>query len=472
MNNKISDLLKDTFIIGFGNLFSKGIIFFLIPLQTSSMSKSEYGIAEMLFNLVNILIPIFTLGIAETGMRFCIGDDERRSKVFLIVTVIPLIGGFILALISVPFLVVNNEYMRYFSSMFMLYLFFSLKDIYLQYSKGIGNLKLFSLGSVLFSCLLISFSYYFLIIDQRGVQGYLNAYILSNLLTVVYLLSIGGLKRYFEFSYKKIDKLLLITMLTYSIPLISNLLAWWITNLSNRYVLAYYNTLEDVGIYSALVKFSLILTTVFGVFFQSWQINAAKNINMHGRSEFFSKIHNYFLVAVIVSSSLFLTTSNIIASFFIRGNFFEATMYLPGIILTGTVSCLPMYWGAIYGAIKNTKGAFYSTLFGSVGSVIFNFLLIPKYGIYGAITSTLISYLMVTGYRIVELNRIIQIELYLVKHLFGLSVLAVQALGLSYFSATEQIVFFNSFALIALFMIYRKSFLHFAIFIRHRVKIV
>ena len=80
--NKFNSILKDTIVIGFGNLFSKGIIFFLVPLQTAMMTTSDYGLAEILFNLLNVLIPIFTLGISEAGMRFSIDNANNKKSVF------------------------------------------------------------------------------------------------------------------------------------------------------------------------------------------------------------------------------------------------------------------------------------------------------------------------------------------------------------------------------------------------------
>lgn len=454
--NQANSLIKDTAIIGFGNLFSKGIIFFLIPLQTSVMSKSDYGIAEMLFNLVNILIPIFTLGIAEAGMRFSIDRVEQRKSIFLIITCVPVFGGIILALCAIPFAIYFHEYIKYFFDLFLLYLCFSLREIYLQYSKGIDNLKLFSLGSIFFSASLILLSYYYLVIEKLAVDGYLYSYIIANLGTIIFLFYFGGFTKHFTLSIKAYDRALLKDMLLYSLPLVSNLLAWWITSMSNRYILGYYCTLEDVGIYSALAKFSLILTTVYGVFFQSWQINAAKNINMDGRETFFAKVHNYYLMAVVLGSSVFIIASDFIASIFIRGSFTESYQYLPVIILTGTACCLPMYWGAIYGALKNTKGAFYSTLCGSIGSLVFNFLFIPRYGIYGAILSTIISYCIVTVYRMLEINKIIRIKLCVLRHIIGFLVLTGQAVGMSYFNTLYEALFLNCFVLLMLIALYNE----------------
>lgn len=452
-------LLKDTTIIGFGNFFSKGIIFFLIPLQTSVLSKSDYGIAEMLFNLVNIIIPIFTLGITEAGMRFSLDMAEQRKKIFFIVNSLPFIGGILLIMIAVPLCLLYVEYKQYIIDLFLLYLFFSLRDIYLQFSKGLGRVKLFSLGSFLFSLSLLCLTYYLLVIERLGVNGYLYSYIIANLITCFFMLSYGNLKEYLSIDYKNFDVTLFKSMLSYSLPLVSNILAWWITSMSNRYILAYFCTLDDVGVYSVLAKFSLILTTIYGVFFQSWQLNAAKSINMEERSDFFAKVHNYYLMAVVTGSSIFMMFSNFVASVFIRGNFTGGFQYLPGIIFTGTACCLPMYWGAIYGAMKDTKGAFCSTVCGSFGSIVLNFLLIPNYGIFGAIIATIISYLIVTVYRVIEINRIIQIELFLTKNIFGLVVLTGQAMGMSYFGRIEEIIGLNLFTIIFLLIIYKENFI-------------
>lgn len=451
------ELLKDTAIIGFGNIFSRGIVFFLIPLQTSVMSKSEYGLAEMLFNLVNILIPIFTLGIAEAGMRFAIGAKEDQEKVFSIITIVPFFGSAILLVLLAPVMFVYQEYREYCLSLIFLFFFFSYKDIYLQFCKGVNYLRIYALGSILFSVSLLVLSYIFLVTNSYDVNGYMYSYVLANFVTVVYLLIYGRFYKYFAGIKDAFDIILCRLMVSYSLPLICNLLAWWITGISNRYVIAYYCTLEDVGVYSALAKFSLILTTIFGVFFQSWQINAAKNINIKDRSSFFTKVHDIFIISLIIVSSIFLMFSGLIASMFLRGGFVDSLQYLPGIVITGTACCMPMYWGAIYGALKDTKGAFYSTFCGSIGSVLFNFLLIPAYGIYGAIASTVISYIIVTVYRAYELNRMLEIRLSVGKNLCGFIVLAMQALGLSLCLSSVGSSLINFISIVSILMLYKTK---------------
>lgn len=455
--NQYKLLLKDTLIIGFSNIFSKGVFFLVIPLQTFSMSKSEYGLAEFIFSLMNIFIPLFTLGLSEAGMRFAISDEEKRKEILSVITIIPIVGSALIIVLYylyssfIPFINI------YFREIILLYLFFALKDIYLQFSKGINDLKDFACGSILFSIILLFSSYYFLVIQKLAVYGYLYAYIIANAFVVIYLLLFSKLKVYLKNIHKNFDVFILRTMVIYGLPLSCNILAWWITNLSNRYILAYYYDFEIVGIYSVLAKFSMILPTGFAILFQSWQLSAAKNICCKDRQKFFSNIWNCYVILLIFISVVFMIFSRNIADLLVLGNFNEVYQYLAGMVFVGTISCLPMYWGAIYGALKNTKGAFYSTVSGSIASMAFNFLLIPEYGIYGAVISSVISYCVVMVYRIIDINKIILIDLNTIKHLIGFLCLLIQVYVYTF--STNNIFLGNVVLMIILLAVYYKNFI-------------
>ena len=146
-----------------------------------------------------------------------------------------------------------------------------------------------------------------------------------------------------------------------------------------------------------------------------------------------------------------------IADLLVLGNFNEVYQYLAGMVFVGTISCLPMYWGAIYGALKNTKGAFYSTVSGSIASMAFNFLLIPEYGIYGAVISSVISYCVVMVYRIIDINKIILIDLNTIKHLIGFLCLLIQVYVYTF--STKNIFLGNVVLMIILLAVYYKNFI-------------
>ena len=78
-------------------------------------------------------------------------------------------------------------------------------------------------------------------------------------------------------------------MLKYSIPLIPTTVFWWITSVSDRYMVNGYIGDTANGIYAVSYKIPTILTIVSSVFMQAWQFSAV--VESHGdekeHAEFF-----------------------------------------------------------------------------------------------------------------------------------------------------------------------------------------
>ena len=82
MPSKSKALIKDTFLFAIGSFGSKFILFLLVPLYTNFMSKSEYGISELVTSLGQLLVPIVSLSIWEGLIRYALkketGDEIDR----------------------------------------------------------------------------------------------------------------------------------------------------------------------------------------------------------------------------------------------------------------------------------------------------------------------------------------------------------------------------------------------------------
>lgn len=89
---RIKYLAKNTAIFTFGNLGSKIISFFLIPLYTNALTTEEYGVIDLIVTVVTVAIPILTLNINESVMRFSLDKDANTKKITQIGTNILVIG--------------------------------------------------------------------------------------------------------------------------------------------------------------------------------------------------------------------------------------------------------------------------------------------------------------------------------------------------------------------------------------------
>lgn len=81
MNNKFTNLIKDTFLFSLGSLGSKLILFILVPLYTNYLTTAEYGSAELVFTVSQLIIPVVSVAIWNGVIRFALKPDLRPEDV-------------------------------------------------------------------------------------------------------------------------------------------------------------------------------------------------------------------------------------------------------------------------------------------------------------------------------------------------------------------------------------------------------
>jgi hypothetical protein len=103
MNPKFKALIKDTIFFAIGSIGSKLILFFLVPLYTNFLSTSEYGVADLIFTVSQLLIPIFSVVIYSAVLRFGLTEGQSKEDCLLCGYIVLIIGS-IICIISTPFM--------------------------------------------------------------------------------------------------------------------------------------------------------------------------------------------------------------------------------------------------------------------------------------------------------------------------------------------------------------------------------
>ena len=74
------ELFKNTFIIAIGKFSTQVISYLLLPLYTSILTTSEYGIYDFLITACVFIVPFITLLMEESMFRFLIDEDTTSGK--------------------------------------------------------------------------------------------------------------------------------------------------------------------------------------------------------------------------------------------------------------------------------------------------------------------------------------------------------------------------------------------------------
>ena len=289
-----------------------------------------------------------------------------------------------------------NQYYYYLPIIFFIS---GLKDISAQFCKASGKAKIYAIEGITSSIFLFGFSIIFLAIFHLEIHGYLLAILISQICSFLYLSLAGRITS----CYKKhnFEKDLLKDMLRYSIPLVPNSFSWWVIQTSDRYMVAWLIGDYANGQYTMAYKIPSMLGVISDIFMQAWALSAIDEYDGEKDFQRFTSVYESFEASLVIISSIVLCLNQPIATILYGKEFIDAGIYAPLLIYALLFNNVQAFFGSIYNAAKKTKELMYSSLGTAIINIVLNALFIPSLGVYGAIISTCISYMLLAVLRIV-----------------------------------------------------------------------
>ncbi len=426
MYSKGKKLFKDFGVILLGSFGSKILSFLMIPLYTSILSTSDYGIIDLINTSVSFMYPIVTLSISEALVRFVLekdGNDDAYLTtsllIFLMGSALMIPGSWILSLF-----LFNGKYYFYILGVFVMT---SASTILGQYARGTECLKVYSISGVITTFVFLFLNIFFLVVLKIGLKGYLLSSIISLLVSVMYL--IIRLEVFQHLSLKKgIDKVVINKMISYSIPLIFNSISWWVVISSDKYILLHFYGTSINGIYSVAQKIPSLLMTIVTLFISAWQISSVDNFGSEESEKFFSSVLKKYQGILVLIATIMIPFVNLIAKLMFAKDFYIAWKYVFVLLLANIFYSIESFQGTVYTAAMRTKASCYTTLAGAVCNVVLNLLLIPDFGIMGACIATASSYYLVMIIRQIDINRFFNLKVHLLRNHVEYSILLTQGM--------------------------------------------
>lgn len=407
-NNRNTYLIKNTIIFTLGNLGSKLISFFLIPLYTNALTTTEYGVVDLVTTVGTIAVPILTLNICESVMRFALDKNANNEKITQIGTRILLIG-MVIGLLIFPICHSFDKISHYAIFVYFYVISLAASQLYLCDLRGKELLIHYSIGNVLNTFFIAALNILFLLVFKEGIEGYLKAYIIANTLTAIYALVVG--KGYKSFSFSRIDKDLFMRMAKYSIVLIPNSFMWWIMNSSDRIMVSSMVGIAANGIYAVSYKLPTLVSSLTTIFNQAWSYSAIREEGAVDESEYNNKIFKTLIGIVMLIGIVLVTFMKPFLNFYVAKEYYIAWKYTPFLTIGCVFLTLASFMATSYTVHKDSFGYLFSGMFGAIFNIVMNFVLIPLINVYGAAIATCISYILVFVFRLFHTRKYIQYKI-------------------------------------------------------------
>ena len=426
-------------IYGSGRALQKFLVVLLLPLYTSFLTRSDYGILGMVVTVTTFLDVFVTLGFDYAFTRFYFDSKtaEGHRKVvtctFYVDTVYPaiLIGTCGILLPRLVPLLLGKEYSsgdwRYFAVALATLFFTNLNDMPIalfRFEHKPWTFTAYALGRIVIQ---IPLSILFVAVFKWGPMGVL----LANLITA------AGMQFALMPTYvRKLDRLpdwkMLRPMLVFAVPALFTGISFYWLKLSDRFFLLHYQGTAEVGLYTvanALAQPLYLVLMAFQMAWPQWHYAKLDDPPLHRRMVALSS--TYFLVLNALMLVLLGAFLPLITHLFLNRRFWSVAPVT--FVLAISIALYGVYFIFWVGASVAKQNRMLPVFFlvASATNIGLNFIFVPRYGMWAAAWTTVAGFclLAVTIYFYSERYYPIPYEWRRFIKLLAATVLSLAAIG-------------------------------------------
>jgi len=404
MSSLASDLRRlasSSGLYAVGELARKGLAFFLLPVYTRFLDPAEYGVLELLSALSGILFACVMLGLpsalTKCYHRDCESDHDRKSilATTLALDLPVLLGvGTLLVIFAEPlgrFVVGEAGYGPLVRLVVATAVVLSTMAIILASFRARERATAFVLLNLSQFLPAMGLNILLVVRYDLGVRGVLWGNLISSLLALML-----GLWMVRKDALWVINRRLVKPLLRFGLLLVPVMLATWVIDASDRYVLRLYTNLEQIAVYGVGYKIGMVLQMAIVWPFQlAWPAVSFSISQRDDHKASYARVLTYlFLVLVFGWLGLSLLARVVLTPLVGEAYAQAYQLVVPvalGYVFNGLHFCLSP------GIHIAGKTRYLSVISGSAAllNLGLNFLIVPRYGVLGAAWTTSITFLFI-----------------------------------------------------------------------------
>ena len=428
MINRNKELLRNTIILGVGQLVPKLLSLITLPVLTAYLTTSQYGTYDLILSIVSLLIPIITLQIQQAVFRYLITSLNNEDRYLYVTNSLAYILLSSVICLPIVFITLTITKINFTSSILICFLLFAeaLYNLLGQIVRGVGMNVKYSLSVIVYSVTNMLLILVLIAYKGLGLHGVILSLLFSYLMADLYMLYCSKIISYFKvylLSKETIKQLLL-----FSAPIIPSSISLWVVNLSDRLIIINYLGTGANGIYSVANKIPSVYNNAYNIFDLAWTETASRAIKDDDSAAYYSSLFSVLFNFLIGIMLMLIALTPIMFKFLVDEKYYLAYYQVPILYFGVFFNSLVCFYSGIYIALKRTKEVSYSSIIGAILNLLFNLIFIKHIGIYAASISTAVSYFAIVLYRAYDINKIINIIYDLKNLLIGFALFIISAI--------------------------------------------
>lgn len=405
-----ADLLKGTSLYSIAMIAQRAMSILLLPVYTRHLSRDDYGVLELLDLVINVtaMLVAVRMGQALFSFYYRAKDDSERAQFVTTALVGATLSGGIQLIIGLPLAVPlsrlvfgKEDYAGLVRLAFLGYAAGGPADLGLAYLQVRNRARDFAVVSIARVICGMTLNLVFLIALGLGPASILlSTFICSTCLAFFTTwIILSNHPAFFRMSA-------LLKMALYSLPLGISGLGEFLLHFGDRAFLSRSVTLSDLGIYGLAYKLGMIVAFVTAPFFTYWNSQMVGIVQRPGGEYAYARMATYLLLGltfVVLALTMFIDPLMTVLA---RPNFRAAAMFVPWIALAYLVRGMGTYLSNTFIVVGRPRFVATVTWMGVGACLLGYILLIPQYGLWGAVTSTLTGFAVIAIVSLVKSQRI------------------------------------------------------------------
>jgi O-antigen/teichoic acid export membrane protein len=412
-------------------LATRSLSFLLIPLYTRYLTAADYGVLELLDLTMNFVIVFAGLRLGQALFYFYFSEDDEAARQRHMSTNVVASAG-IGAVISVAAWLLAAPLSKF------VFGTTTYAPLFHLVAAAIG----LSIPMETFLCCLRTFnepgSYALISFSRAALAGVLNIVLLvwvrmgvaamlwSNVISqavIVAILAVHVFRRVpvrFDFaSFRK--------QAGYTLPLSVGAIGEFLLNYGDRYFLRTAVSLSEIGIYSLAYKIGMLIPLVQYPFQLYWGSQEVDIVRQEGGWKIFTRVATYLTLGLTAVTVLITIFIHPILRVMVGPSFRDAARYAGWIALAYLIRAVAGYFREVFVIDKRPDLEAWVSWAGSAAVLTGYALLIPRYGLWGAVWATLAGFSVqfVCSFLVARRVRVIGYEYSRLIRIAVVSVLAV-----------------------------------------------
>ncbi len=414
MNKTKKNFLKSSICYLLGNILSKVVVVFLLPLYTHSISPADYGRYDLYVAFANFFSTVLFCEIWIGTMRFMMEEKELKGKFSVMSSSLVVYFSSVLlylASFSLFSLIVS---IRYFPLVLLFGLMLTVQNYYLYAARALGKSVLVALSGFISTCVMVLLNVIFIKGFHMGYSSLFIASICGILVQAVILEC--NIRLIGNVSLRQVSRDTVRKLVIYCLPYCLNSAAYWFLTGFNSVAVTSWISSEQNGFYAIANKFSVAVNLVGTCFSLAWQETAfAKSSSQSEQGRFYSRATDLYVKFVFCGLTVIVPAIGVAFDFLVGSQYSFARRIIPLSLMGAAANLFCVFLGNIFGAIKRTKYIFISMVISCLVNVGLLTWLIDDLMAQAAALSLMIGCIVNASIRLVLLRRLIDLRVNLLK---------------------------------------------------------